>query len=239
MKKTLVAISVLAGITGAYGQGQLVWNDAQTSYAIAIMSPNPTSPQLEQSGQSFWDSPSGGNTYGGGWIGNTGAAPGHGIAATPSSFGTPAINFQTSGNFEVGLYLDTSLIALSADIASGTPIATTIMDTAVANAGLYQSTTTLLATDNTYGGGTAVFVGIAAWYSGGGATSYAQAYATVPSGYVESSSEVTLQVAPATINGLKNLGLTSFSLAEAVPEPSTIALGVIGASAFIMRLRRK
>jgi len=33
--------------------------------------------------------------------------------------------------------------------------------------------------------------------------------------------------------------LTSFSLGSSVPEPSTIALGVIGASAFLMRLRRK
>jgi len=28
-------------------------------------------------------------------------------------------------------------------------------------------------------------------------------------------------------------------LAAATPEPSTIALGVVGASAFLMRLRRK
>jgi len=33
--------------------------------------------------------------------------------------------------------------------------------------------------------------------------------------------------------------IQSFSLATTVPEPSTIALGVIGASAFLMRLRRK
>jgi hypothetical protein len=32
--------------------------------------------------------------------------------------------------------------------------------------------------------------------------------------------------------------MTSFSLAV-TPEPSTIALGVIGASAFLLRLRRK
>lgn len=86
---------------------------------------------------------------------------------------------------------------------------------------------------------TTAAVAIAAWNTEGGTdTTLAAAQAagapwgisdvstTGPLGY----ESVTPPVLPA--------GLTSFSLGS-TPEPSTVALGVIGASAFLMRLRRK
>jgi hypothetical protein len=96
---------------------------------------------------------------------------------------------------------------------------------------------------------------IAAWYNGNGAyTSYAAAVAAgQPSGFSTLGTEnldgapyvppdLPAPGEPQTISG----GITSFSLSinafnsiNPVPEPSTIALGVMGAAAFLMRLRRK
>jgi hypothetical protein len=82
-------------------------------------------------------------------------------------------------------------------------------------------------------------VQLAAWYSGGGVTSYATA---VRDGLPAGASEVGILNGLGSSNGslapdLAGLGITSFSLAVS-PEPSTMALGVIGALAFLMPLRR-
>jgi hypothetical protein len=237
MKKTLMVVSMLAGAAGAFAQGSLNWQDGQTGYDISILSPNSTTmPVAEETGNTQFDLPAGSTTYIGGWIGNTGASPGAGVGTTPAS-GYLGINYQNPAGFTMGLYVDTTKAALTADIMSGNPAATTTL-LGGANAGLYAQGTP------TYVSGlapaTAVWVGLAAWYSGGGATSYASAIAghTVEA-YVESTTTVALgggSSAPASVVGL---GLTSFSLGSVVPEPSTIALGVIGASTFLMRIRRK
>jgi hypothetical protein len=62
--------------------------------------------------------------------------------------------------------------------------------------------------------GTEVFVGIAAWYSAGGASSYAAAAGDgLPCGYVESTSSVALG-SPIDPTNLVGIGLTSFSLSH-------------------------
>jgi hypothetical protein len=84
---------------------------------------------------------------------------------------------------------------------------------------------------------TTVTLQLAAWYNDGGTlTSYSQAQAAgVPVG--ESTVITTTILAAPTPPG--NIPeFPNFSV-SATPEPSTIALGVIGASAFLMRLRRK
>ncbi|HEY3860933.1 MAG TPA: PEP-CTERM sorting domain-containing protein [Verrucomicrobiae bacterium] len=238
MKKTLITVSVLSGAIGAMAQGNIEWNDGQTFGTISIMSPNPATSGVEEVGQTSYDSPQGSATYSGGWLGGTSTAPGGGVGLTPTS-GTGGYNYQLNGNFTAGLYLDTSLQALTTDITSGTPVATSGIQGGGA-AGLWGSSA-LVAVDNNIAPGTKVFVGIAAWYSGGGAGSYVAA-SSLPEGYVESTSEVTLGGGgppPIQTPGLANLGLTSFSLAQGVPEPSTVALGIIGASSFLMRVRRK
>jgi hypothetical protein len=82
-------------------------------------------------------------------------------------------------------------------------------------------------------GGTPVFVGIAAWYSAGGANSYAAAVAAgVPNGYVESTSPVTLWggVGSDTTGGLTRIGLTSFSL-KTTGSPMATSLNATGITA--------
>jgi hypothetical protein len=84
--------------------------------------------------------------------------------------------------------------------------------------------------------GTVATVQLYAWYNDGGTiTSVAQAFADgVPVGS-SSTGNVTLgapPVAPAILPELGNFNMF-------IPEPSTLELGVMGASAFLMRLRRK
>jgi len=239
MKKTLVIVSIVAGAVGAYAQGEITWSDDQAGYTIEILSPSTATPTVEQTGQTTYDTPSGTTAYTGGYIGgvSTGGAAGNGpgIGGTPTS-GALGINYQNAASFEVGLYLDTSKAALTTDILTGSPLATSTLDGG-ANAGLYNTAIPTYLTAMPIG--TPVWVGIAAWYSAGGNSTYAASVQGVGAqGYVEATSAVDLGGAPGQPAGLAGLGLTSFSLAT-TPEPSTIALGVIGASAFLMRLRRK
>lgn len=86
--------------------------------------------------------------------------------------------------------------------------------------------------------GTAATLQLAAWYNDGGIiTSYATAVADgVPYG-LSSIMTVALQAPPNAPGNIPQFA--PFNVPVPVPEPSTIALGVIGASTFLMRLRRK
>jgi len=234
MKKILIIGSLLVGAAGLHAQGYLNWN-ANGSWAISVYSPDTTTPGTVFTGDSSFDVPAGTTTYTGGWIGG-GASPGTGVGATPAN-GPGGYNYQNAGNFEVGLYMDTSAAAVTADVTGGTPLATDgISDGALAGIGSE-------AEDPSASPGTVVNLGLAAWYTDGGLyTSYAAAKgANQPAGYNISSGTValgSLTGTPVSVNG-NTIGLTSFSLATTIPEPSTVALGVIGASTFLMRLRRK
>lgn len=85
--------------------------------------------------------------------------------------------------------------------------------------------------------GTVATIQLVAWYSGTGDTFDQAETAGLPWG--ESATQnVTLGAPPGTPAVLP-VSLGNFTVQTTVPEPSTIALGVIGASAFLMRLRRK
>ncbi len=233
MKKSLIIASLLAGAIGVYAQGYLNWN-ANSTWSISVYSPQVATAGVIQTGDSPQDVPAGTVTYTGGWIGG-GASPGTGVGPTPNP-GPGGYNYQAAGGFEIGLYVDTSSAAVLTDITSGTPAATTgISDGGI---GFISSVTEIPSLSS----GQLVNVGLGAWYTSAGTIgSYAAAVAAqVPAGYNISTAQLalgSLTGTPVTIG--PSLGLTSFSLATTVPEPSTIALGVIGASAFLMRLRRK
>jgi hypothetical protein len=92
----------------------------------------------------------------------------------------------------------------------------------------YVSTKTVT---TTFAGGTAVWVEMRAWEAAGG-NSYE---AAVAAGKLFGKSEpvqLTVAVAPATPPDM--VGLKSFAL---VPEPSTMALGLLGAAALLLRRR--
>lgn len=79
---------------------------------------------------------------------------------------------------------------------------------------------------------------VKAWAASAGASYDAALAAGAPNTYGASSvfTLATIATAPAPASNL--IGLTSFSLVGgAIPEPSTVALGVLGASLFLIRRR--
>jgi len=248
MKKTLTLIALMAGAVGGYAQGTVVWADysgsGATTFSITVWSPNPTSPGVQQIGNTSTDgSPSAGTTvYGGVPLG--GAATGSG----PTAYGngnawTIALYASTSSTTAVALTTSDE-VASSLFVNSGGTGKANILESPAfgggpGNAG---SWTGGVAAVGLPGASVSAQVQLAAWYSGGGITSYAAAVtAGVPAGASEVGTISALGGSgspPLPSPDLAGLGITSFSLTT-VPEPSTIALGVIGASAFLMRLRRK
>jgi hypothetical protein len=254
MKKTITLVALMAGAVGAYAQGTIAWGDYVSGFTINVWSPQTGSGSTTVvQGNSSTDQPTGNTVYTGVPIG--GAATGSGASA-----------YGNGNNYTIGLYASTgSGVAVS---LAGTPVATSLFFTSggtglggqlqspsdsggPGNAGGWvygfgeAGTTSTLPGTGTGTSGSAQ-VELAAWYSGGGATTYAAAIgAGVPAGY--SPVAIFSSLGGVNPNQTVNLsptlagsGITSFSLAAgAVPEPSTIALGVIGASAFLMRLRRK
>jgi hypothetical protein len=123
------------------------------------------------------------------------------------------------------------------------------------NAGLYNVTGNPVVTIPNVPAGSAAALQLAAWYNAGGTiSSYSAAQtagaAAAPSGLSTIGTENlgggvnTPPDLPGPGNTGVTGGITSFSLVGGsgtvvTPEPSTIALGIMGASAFLMRLRRK
>jgi hypothetical protein len=222
MKKLAITISLLAGATAGYTQGVLNWSDYDgalnglPAYSITIWSAPATGAE-QNLGNTSIDLPAGNATYSGTPLSGTG--------------------------FSIGLYVASTASGVQNAVTSGTPVTT---DSFAAGSGGWDFSGSLDATVPGLPSGSAVFVELAAWANSGtagAATSYAQAIADhyAAGDSFTSSGTTTLGGAgspPATPGTLAGIGLTDFSLGT-TPEPSTIALGVIGASAFLMRLRRK
>jgi hypothetical protein len=84
--------------------------------------------------------------------------------------------------------------------------------------------------------GQIIYVEAAVWYNGPGATDYASAEALgYNTGY---SQAISVRMATGTDPNLADMSaMPSFEVGE-VPEPSTIALGVLGAAALLFRRRK-
>jgi len=230
MKKVLTSLSLLAGATLGYAQGTINWTDfvspagVNQGFSITIFSGN---------GSSTGETP--GST---GSINNTSAdLP----AGTATYSGAPL----SGAGFTVGLYLDSSPALVSGDVTSGSPVATETFQTG-GNAGTWFTGSSLTAVDPTGAIGGSAFAELAAWNNQGGTIgSYAASIASGSlgtqgfSGPASSASSLGGGSPPATPGTLEGSGIQDFAITTTTPEPSTIALGVIGASAFLMRLRRK
>jgi len=268
MKKSLTIIALLAGAASVYSQGQVNFTDyvgGSSGFNISIWSPNPASPSVEQTGNTASDSPAGSMHYAGTRIGGTGNGTPSSAGGTP---GTDAAGYANGDNFTVELYAAagevTSFGALSPIPA--TAVSSYMADgVSLGGAGEFQQLITVnLGTGGGQTGtpgapfvaqGAAATFAIACWYNMGGTlTTLAGAMAAgVPLGWSPLGAE-DVAGGPGNKASALNLpaagdsyaltdasappGISSFSL-TIVPEPSTIALGVIGASAFLMRLRRK
>jgi len=84
-------------------------------------------------------------------------------------------------------------------------------------------------------GGANVFVQVRAWNASGGKNTYEAALAA--GNAVGNSAVLALVAGGGTVQPPNLTGLTSFKLVG-VPEPSTIALGLLGAGALLLRRRK-
>jgi len=217
MKKIALTLGALAAATSAYSQGTINFSDYQVSgnnaWSISIFEPAVAGslPANNTLGNTPNDIPAGTATYAGYVLAGTGV--------------------------EVGLYVGATPSAVTAAITSGTPNYTTTLQTG--GYWTYNSDTVALANAS----GT-VYSAIAAWTTTTGSpTSYATALAAGDeAGYSVVSTTTTVLggvgTPPPPPGNLIGSGITDLAIGS-VPEPSTIALGVMGASAFLMRLRRK
>jgi hypothetical protein len=252
MKKiTIIGLLSLAA-AGAYAQGTVDFANNGGGVVSHIWSPDPTTPSVQTTGNTATDTPAGVATYNGVKIG--------GSQGTDSG-GT--INYSFGNNFTVQLYANAAGTgkALSSLVPVTSYISTMATTGGAANAGFIVAHN--LSPDpgipNPNADADALngtldnraTCALACWYNAGGTiTSLAAASAAgVP--YGESAAfNVTGLGEPSSImtdyNGSPTgatqaafmSNLKSFDL-TATPEPSTIALGVMGACAFLARRRNK
>jgi hypothetical protein len=250
MKKTLTAMTLLAGAVSVYSQGAVSMSDyAGTSGTIQVFL-----------GQSLANSPTlvtDGAYSGHELMGNNANSynPGLGTTTYATTFSGGAVGGTLGAGYDVGLLGAQGTIAqgnyAALSLAAGSVVSTWKNTSANAanvptvnnNYGFWTSGATATVPGVNANGSTYT-IAIAAWANtgaSGAATTLAQAQAD---GYAWGVSDmVTTSLATGTTapgflpTGAS--GLTDFSLiAASTPEPSTIALGVIGASAFLFRRRK-
>jgi hypothetical protein len=229
MKKTLLIALFSAAAVGAYAQGTVIFSDNAAGVIVSHI----WSPQLDgsaQSGNSSIDTPAGSTVYTGQRLGGsaTGAVSptdySNGNLWSVQLFAAPGNSAALGSLLPVTQYVST-LRTISAIAGTFTPVSP-------ANDAGIPNTAGAVAT-----------LSLAAWYNAGNtitSLSAAQA-AQVPWGqsptFVLSALGEPAGAGPST--PAENLiGLQSFSVVSPVPEPSTIALGVMGISAFLIRRRK-
>jgi hypothetical protein len=230
MKKTLTVMALLAGAASVYSQGEIGLSDyGNPNFSIQIFG---SQGAAATTAVSF-----------GGYSGNElmGQSP-NGDLLTPGTT-TYGAGTALGTGYSVELLAGPNTVTSVSGLTPTAPIITTWYTAAGGNpatglSGFWNSVAN--ATISTVPGGTTASVALAAWNNEGGTvTSLAAAQAAGdPWGVSALGTSAPLGAGIATPPNLPS-SITSFSLVSTIPEPSTIALGVIGASAFLMRLRRK
>lgn len=221
MKKTLVGtLALLAGAFAVHAQGTVKLGNygALSTYLYVSYKATPTSTGVPLGGANSGPTPT---------LANAAAEVANGNDWTVALYGA------------IGSGLSSTALSPSGTTAT---FANGITDS---TAGTWATTAyASFGTATTYAG-TIATIQLYAWYNEGGQIgSYAQAATDgVPVGYSATANvslggnqDPNIGGPPVTAPKMPE-ALGNFSVAA--PEPSTIALGVIGASAFLMRLRRK
>jgi hypothetical protein len=250
MKKTLAVMTLLAGAVSGYSQGQVAMGDYNnTDFQITVWSPQVASPGMELTG----NSPAGFGVGVGAEGSDIPAGTQSGYTGVPlggSATGGPSSTDYGNGNlWSIELYAGAGTLSSFSQLSEVANTSSTFFTdpSVIGYAGLWNANVNTAGTITGVGNGSPATLAIAAWYNGGGMyTTYAAAVAASQPAGVSTLGTENVNGSPNTPPDLPGPGnpgvvggITSFSITTSIPEPSTIALGVIGASAFLMRLRRK
>jgi len=235
MKKTLTAMTLLAGAVSVYSQGVVSMNDYGGPFSIQVFQPQAPGVGTTVSVGGYSGTEVMGNSA------NSYIAPNSGttVYAAKSTIGTAGnstdIGLLATAGTGATTYNQLSLVTSS--------ISSTWLDSITKSAinnnyGIWSASPSASIGP---GSPTTATVALAAWQNtgpAGAATTLAQAQADGYNWGVSDIATVNLTVGTGS-PGFLPTTLTSFSeVAVASPEPSTIALGVIGASAFLFRRRK-
>jgi hypothetical protein len=248
MKKILIAGMTLAGTMGIFAQGSLVFNNfasgtpeaAGVNVVFHVYSPQVATPGVEVTGNSSvaystsarnGDFPTGTQTYTGTLLGG-------------STVGTGATAWANGNNYSADLVAAAGDNAPVSSLTLVTGSVTTFRTTSASVAGWFTAPAigALSIPGTTYSGSgittlpTSASCAVQAWYNGGGTIpTYAVAVADgLPAGQ---GAEFNVDgLGGGTVNPPNLYNGQSFSLTT-VPEPGTIALGVMGLGAFLARRR--
>jgi hypothetical protein len=245
MKKIIITLALAVGTTGVFAQGLagFAYNSRLNGSVIArIYGPETDNPSALLTGNaSSVDYPAGSTSYNGTLLG--GATSGAGFATYgPGS----AVNNGTLWDVELwgapttqGTVLTSSQLTTEGSYVTGGGNTIINMSTTALKAGYFNNTSgsTVYIPGSVVGGSDSLQ--LRAWYNGGGALS-TWALGDVPGNYAGASPVFNidnLQVSSG--NSVNLVGLQTFNVALIpTPEPSTIALGVIGVSALLFRRRK-
>jgi hypothetical protein len=231
MKNHLIIPSLLlAGAVSAYSQGQIYFADYQNRFSVTIWSPQSATATNELTGNGPGDAPAGSQS------GYTGVPIGG------SNVGTGPTAYANGADYSVALY---QASGANQPWSSLTPVGTPLtMSTIAGFAGLWVTTEAPTFPETP---GTVVTLGLAVWYNGGGGITFDQAsvagsgdpYGESPTGNVMlGGGTIPVSDLPGGANGIQSFSLIANPM-PVIPEPNTIALGTVGASAFLLRLRCK
>jgi len=238
MKKTLTIITLLAGAVSGYSQGEIAFNvyqaaDRQAVYNTQLLSSTPVS----YGGYTVLE------TMGSSTVAQT-------TAESPAGTTVYAVGSALSGTgYSAELLVGPAGSSLSAMIPFGGATNGGATDGVVVgfftgnarHLGFVNSTATfsLPTQGSTYAAGATVSVALAAWNNKGGADATLAAAQKDPTGQWGISDVAQLAgLAASPSPGSTITGIQSFSLGSPIPEPSTIALGVMGASTLLFRRRK-
>jgi len=211
MKLTTILAALLMSATLAFSQGSIVFNNRVTGQVVThIYGPEPGATQVPRFGNGATDFPVGSQTYGGALLAGTGF--------TVQLWGGPS---GTAPN----------LLTLAA--GNGTATFRT-----GAAAGFISQPSGLNPTINGVPENSAATIQLRAWDNAGGTiTTWAAAMASTSTAHGASLPFVSPVLGGATVTSPNLIGLTSFNL-QVVPEPSIVALGVLGLGALFLRRRK-
>jgi hypothetical protein len=233
MKKTLTVVTLLAGAVVGYSQGLVEWDTHVTGVLLQPVFAQQQSDinsgtavsfggytVYETIGNSTYEHelPTGTTTYTGAPLSGTGYDAELLVGPAGSTLASTGANAMT---------------AFGGSTSSGAVIAN--FNTAVATVG-YVNSVNSFALPST-AGGVQVEVAVAAWDNENGTVnSLATAQKDGDPWGISNVVNYTTGTAPSAPPN--TLGIEAFDLGTATPEPSTIALGVMGASALLFRRRK-